>query len=304
MLFTRRRTAARLYTRLPRERLRNGLVLLTALLAFAAAVGAYVVTFKGWSTDGVPLPGGDGPQALAERAAAEAAANRTERADALAAAAAAAEAGATLESRLITETAETARSTVALTFDDGPHPEWTPRVLEALRRHDVKAVFCVLGENVAAHPDLLREIVADGHRLCNHSFTHDFDLPSLERPEVSDELELTMEAIHDAVPGVDVPWYRAPGGFWGETVWDVAVDNGMQSLWWAIDPVDWERPGESVLFERVTEALHPGAVILLHDGGGDRSETSAALDRLIPAIRGQGYEFAMPATAIPDPVDM
>jgi peptidoglycan/xylan/chitin deacetylase (PgdA/CDA1 family) len=183
--------------------------------------------------------------------------------------------------------------TVLLTFDDGPDPVWTPRVLDLLRQHHVHAVFCLIGRDVRRHPDLVRRIVAEGHSLCDHTEGHDEHLPA-ERPTVlREQIVAGAEAIVAAV-GVRPPWFRAPGGAWSPRVEQVASRNGMASLKWTVDPRDWELPRARDIVARVLTAARPGSVILLHDGGGDRNRTVAALRALLNLLPRNGLQIAEP----------
>ena len=184
--------------------------------------------------------------------------------------------------------------TVALTFDDGPHPEQTPEVLRILRDNDITATFCLVGEMVRLYPELVREIADDGHRLCDHTVTHDTDLPDKPADVIEDEIGGTLAAIEDAVPGVDVPFYRAPGGNFAANVNKIAAEHDQVPLGWSIDPGDWRKPGARAIHDYVAEHVHPGAIILLHDGGGDRSGTIEALPEIIETLRDAGYEFVVP----------
>lgn len=183
--------------------------------------------------------------------------------------------------------------TVALTFDDGPDPRWTPQILDLLRRHGAVATFCVVGESVDAHPDLVHDIVDAGMRLCDHTRTHDEGLPALTGAEMTDEIVGTRQDIA-AVVNAPVPYFRAPGGNWSAEVLDLAVGSRMQPLGWSVDPRDWRRPGVDAIVAAVQRDVHPGAVILLHDGGGRREQTVAALERLLPWLAAQGYGFGFP----------
>ncbi|WP_217698414.1 polysaccharide deacetylase family protein [Streptacidiphilus griseoplanus] len=182
---------------------------------------------------------------------------------------------------------------VALTFDDGPAPEDTRALLAVLRRHQVRAVFCLWGDHVEAHPEVVREIVRDGHELAGHSMHHD-DMSDWEPERIRADLRQTNAVIAQVVPGVPVPWFRAPYGNWGRTP-EVAAALGMQPLGWRLAVGDWEPPGTDELVRRVMEGVTPGAVVLLHDGGGDRSQTVAAVDRIIPELRADGWHFDQPA---------
>src|SRR5919205_920944 len=156
---------------------------------------------------------------------------------------------------------------LSLTFDDGPNRADTPRLLEILRRHAVTAVFCLVGREVDARPDLVRAIVADGHALGNHSRYHD-DLSTWPADRIAEDLQATNAAIDRAVPGVEVPWFRAPYGHWGASP-AVATALGLRPLGWRLSVADWECPGTPVLVQRLSTGITPGAVVLLHDGGGD-----------------------------------
>ncbi|GAA3747849.1 polysaccharide deacetylase family protein [Salinactinospora qingdaonensis] len=182
---------------------------------------------------------------------------------------------------------------VALTFDDGPDPEDTPRLLKVLRQNHVKAVFCLWGDHVRQHPDLVRQIVAHGHTLCNHTMHHD-DMSTWSPEEIRADLEETSAAIREAVPHARIPYFRAPYGAWGQTP-EVAADMGMQPLGWSLTVSDWNTPGTDELVQRLREGITPQSVVLLHDGGGDRSQTVDAVARIIPELRSQGWYFTHPA---------
>jgi peptidoglycan/xylan/chitin deacetylase (PgdA/CDA1 family) len=188
---------------------------------------------------------------------------------------------------------------VALTFDDGPDPRWTPGVLELLRKHRVKATFCVVGQLVEAHPQLLRDIAADGHTLCNHSWDHDFGLGSRPAADIRQDLERTTAAIHAAVPGARVSYYRQPGGAWTDRVVKVAAELGMSSLHWDVDPQDWARPGAGAISRLVASTTTQGAIVLLHDGGGERHGTVQALRSFLPDLAGRLRLAALPAGVDP-----
>ncbi len=174
---------------------------------------------------------------------------------------------------------------VALTFDDGPDPTWTPQVLDRLRAARVPATFCVVGTQVRRHPELVRRIVREGHQLCNHSWHHDVDLGRRPVAEIRADLQRTNAAIRAAVPGAKVPFYRQPGGRWTPEVVKVAKQLGMRSLHWTVDPRDWGKPPAETISKRVHSAARPGAVVLLHDGGGDRAATLAACPVVITDLK-------------------
>ncbi len=181
---------------------------------------------------------------------------------------------------------------VCLTFDDGPHPVHTPRLLDVLAAHDVRAVFFLQGDQAAGHHDLVRRITAAGHAFGNHGMHHD-DMSGWAAGRIASDLLQTTAVIRQAVPHAQVPWFRAPYGAWGQTP-TVATALGMRPMGWRLAVTDWEPPGTGELVRRLTEGVSPGAVVLLHDGGGDRSQTVDAVDRVIPALRAQGWRFALP----------
>lgn len=183
--------------------------------------------------------------------------------------------------------------TVALTFDDGPNPVDTPRLLRVLREHHVKAVFCLWGDQVEANPRLVRAIVAGGHTLCNHGMHHD-DMGTWTPERIKADLERTSAAIHRAAPGVPIRYFRAPYGSWGQTP-EVAARLGMKPLGWRLVVADWEPPGVDELVRRVREGVTEGAVVLMHDGPADRGQTVDAVDRVIPELRAEGWRFDLPA---------
>jgi peptidoglycan-N-acetylglucosamine deacetylase len=183
--------------------------------------------------------------------------------------------------------------TVAFTFDDGPDPANTPRLLDVLRGNHVRAVFCLWGEHARQYPDLVRRIVREGHLLCNHSRNHD-DLSTVPAADIRADLRATNAAIRSAVPWARIPYFRAPYGAWGESP-AVAAELGMQPLGWRLAISDWEPPGTDVLIDRLLTGITPGAVVLMHDGGGDRGQTVDAVAAVIPALRAQGYHLTRPA---------
>jgi peptidoglycan/xylan/chitin deacetylase (PgdA/CDA1 family) len=183
---------------------------------------------------------------------------------------------------------------IALTFDDGPDPTWTPQVLALLRAARVHATFCLVGREVAAYPRLVARIVAEGHRLCNHTFDHDERLATRPVPVINRDIQAATAAIRRAVPGASIGLFRAPGGAFTGGLDRLLPALGLRPLGWSVDPDDWRRPGAPAIVARVLAQVRPGSIILLHDGGGDRAQTVAALQQLLPALTTRGYQFVQP----------
>ncbi|MGI5138391.1 glycosyltransferase [Streptomyces sp. CA-106110] len=200
-------------------------------------------------------------------------------------------------------TAHVKTRTIALTFDDGPDPVWTPRILEVLRRNHVHATFFVVGTQVVAHPELARRIVADGHQIGIHTFTHP-DLAHLAPWQRSLELRETQLAVAGAA-GVTTALLRPPYSSENDALdnadWSVlkqADAAGYVTVLTTQDAEDWQRPGVQRILANATPHGHAGQILLMHDAGGDRSQTVAALESLIPRLKAQGFRFATVSNAV------
>lgn len=184
---------------------------------------------------------------------------------------------------------------VALTFDDGPSPDYTPQVLALLARYRVVATFCMIGPHATRYPELVRTVVAAGMGLCDHTVSHDEHLGQLPEPQIEAEIVGGRADVRNAAgPDAPIDYFRAPGGRWSDPVRQIAAHNGMKPLSWSLDPRDWSRPGADRIVATVQHQVQPGAVILLHDGGGRRDQTVAALAQLLPWLIAQGYQFVLP----------
>lgn len=191
---------------------------------------------------------------------------------------------------------------IALTFDDGPDPRWTPAILDILRDKGVRATFFIIGENAGAHPELVRREIAEQHDVGNHTFTH----PNLSvLPDQLVKLELdTTRKLFESISGRSMRLFRPPYlGDADPTSLDqiqpvrVAQSMGFVTVGLRIDPDDWMQPGVQKIIDQTLEQVQSpdedvrGQVVLLHDSGGDRSQTVAALPALIDALRARHYEL-------------
>lgn len=179
---------------------------------------------------------------------------------------------------------------VALTFDDGPWPQYTAQTLQILADKNVPATFFVVGYRVNHAPDVVRAIADGGHLLGNHSFWHRY-MDTVSPVRLAWEIAATNEAI-EAAAGVTPSWFRAPAGRLDDRVSGALAQAGMRSALWTVDPQDWrsDATAESIVARTMAE-VRPGAVVVLHDGGGDRSATVQALPALIDRLRAEGYGF-------------
>ncbi|WP_328887929.1 polysaccharide deacetylase family protein [Streptomyces sp. NBC_00316] len=183
---------------------------------------------------------------------------------------------------------------VNITIDDGPDPVWTPQVLHLLKDSGVKATFCMVGTQAQAHPDLVKAVVADGHRLCNHTVSHDTTMDTQSEAYQSQQILDAERMIIKASGGVRPQYYRAPGGAFTPYSRQLAASRGMRPLGWNVDTKDFERPGVDTMVATVKREISNGPTVLFHDAGGDRSQTLAALREILPWLKQQGYSFGFP----------
>jgi peptidoglycan-N-acetylglucosamine deacetylase len=179
---------------------------------------------------------------------------------------------------------------IALTLDDGPS-QYTSQILEILDEYKVIATFCMIGRQVSGYSSAVKEVAAAGHHITNHTWDHR-DQSKLSRAEVTSELERTSEALADV--GIVPTMYRAPYGSWSPTVFEVAASAGLRVLDWSVDPRDWSMPGVSSIVSNILKHTSTGKIILDHDGGGNRSQTVAAMRIWMPQLIEAGYRFTTP----------
>ena len=178
---------------------------------------------------------------------------------------------------------------VVLTFDDGPDPVYTPLILDVLAKYDAKATFFEVGRNVTKHPALTKRIHAAGHSVQNHTWTH-ADLRPLSAAAFRQQIAATDQAIRAQTGGTPA-CLRPPYGGVNSTVTQRAKALKKGLVVWDIDSRDWTKPGTTAIAKRVLAGVKNGSVILMHDGGGNRSQTVAALPAILKTLKAQGYGF-------------
>ena len=177
---------------------------------------------------------------------------------------------------------------IALTFDDGPWPEYTEQVLDILKQYAVPATFFWLGEAVQKNPQIAQKVAQAGHAIGNHTWSH--VTHTLTAEEAQTEIGRTAELIRETT-GIQTQMFRPPGGHKenGLNAW--ARENGYAVIMWSVQTDDWKAASVQEIVDRALTNARPGTVMLLHDGGNDRSKTVAALPQIIEGLQGQGYQL-------------
>jgi peptidoglycan/xylan/chitin deacetylase (PgdA/CDA1 family) len=180
---------------------------------------------------------------------------------------------------------------VALTFDDGPWPDWTSKILGILRQERVPATFFLVGQQVRRHPELLDQEVKARMTIGTHSFSHPQPFGPLPDVAIDREIDQGLSALADN--GVSTHLFRPPGGAITTAVLSGAKRRGLRTVLWTVDPGDWRRgTSPDQIVRRVLGTAGPGSIVLMHDGGGDRSATVAALPRIIKGLKQRKLGFA------------
>jgi cellulose synthase/poly-beta-1,6-N-acetylglucosamine synthase-like glycosyltransferase/peptidoglycan/xylan/chitin deacetylase (PgdA/CDA1 family) len=241
------------------------------LLAFVVLLGVQGLSTRTTGRSATPFPGAAGPLASAGPVL-------------------------TWDGRRLVSRDISAGKAIALSFDDGPDPRWTPRIAATLRRLGVTATFFVVGSEVVRHPDIVRQLHRQGFELGNHTFTH-ADLSALPGWERRLQIGLTENALAGTVGLrarlVRPPYSSVPAAVTrrqAEALEQLARD-GYDITLADFDGEDWRRPGVDAIVSAATPQGSTGGIVLLHDGGGDRSQTVDALERLVPELRARGFRF-------------
>jgi polysaccharide deacetylase family sporulation protein PdaB len=178
---------------------------------------------------------------------------------------------------------------VAITFDDGPHPKYTPEILNILKKYNAKATFFVIGQNAEKYPDIIKREVAEGHEIGNHTYSHP-DLHKIDIDKFLEEIEKTQTTIED-ICGIRPKLFRPPGGYYDDRSIGIVESMGYKSVLWSLDTRDWSMPKSDSIVAKVEERAAEGDIILFHDLEDKRLPTPTALKKIIPYLIENGYEF-------------
>ncbi|GER67926.1 polysaccharide deacetylase family sporulation protein PdaB [Weizmannia acidilactici] len=178
---------------------------------------------------------------------------------------------------------------VAITFDDGPDPVYTPQILDTLEKYHAKATFFVIGAHAEENPHIIQREVEEGHEVANHTYHHFSRFAG--KKVLAKELAQTSDTIQ-SISGYRPSLFRPVGGYYNDTIIQTAIKGNYEViLWsWHQDTEDWKRPGADKIARHVISSVRPGDIILLHDAGGDRSQTVKALDTILKFLTKEGYE--------------
>jgi len=181
---------------------------------------------------------------------------------------------------------------IALTFDDGPDPQNTPKILDLLKHYDAKATFFTLGSRVMRFPDIARRAVAEGHELSNHTYSHLYYRKGMDRQRYFDDVRKAQQAIAQ-VTGKIPHLFRPPGGYYNDSVVEAAKQvNALVVLWsWHQDTRDWRSPGVQAIVNKVLNNARNGDIVLFHDHLDGKSQTVEALKQILPELKARGYRF-------------
>src|SRR6202007_1978521 len=172
-------------------------------------------------------------------------------------------------------------------FDDGPSPETTPRLLEILKQRNIKATFFMIGQNAQANPAIVQRILAEGHEIGNHSWTHP-QLSKLSNDRVTEEITKTQAAIKNACGYTPVLLRPPYGAITARQKEWIEKQFGLSVIIWSVDPFDWKRPGVSVIEQRILAGARPGAIVLSHD---IHKQTVDAMPATLDALAAKGFKF-------------
>lgn len=181
---------------------------------------------------------------------------------------------------------------IALTFDDGPDPVYTPQIANLLSEYGGKATFFVVGERTERYPNIAIQLAEQGHELANHTYKHKYFQSGTSEAAIEDEIRKAKEAIA-ALGKQGAPWFRPPGGYYNERIVAAAKRQGYTVVMWSWhqDTKDWKAPGVSRIVNKVLGNARNGDFVLFHDHGDGAQQTLQALRQILPELQKRGYRF-------------
>lgn len=190
---------------------------------------------------------------------------------------------------------------VAITFDDGPHPVFTPQILNVLNKYHVKATFFMIGQRMEEYPEVVREVIAQGHIIGNHTYTHPRNIDADTRGQVARELE-RCERVIEHLAGKRAYLFRPPRGLIDGTVFTIAEEQGYRTVLWSVCADHHDAPTPQMMADRVVKLIRPGGIILVHDGRvQSRWKDVLATSLIIEALQKRGYRFVTIPQLLPSP---
>ncbi len=195
---------------------------------------------------------------------------------------------------------QTRSKMIALTFDDGPSPTFTPEILDIFKKNKVQGTFFVIATEAEKHPGIVSRMVSEGHEIANHTYHHKY-LYRLTAEEVKKELILAEKAITQAA-GVKPKLFRPPGGYYNEEIVEAARELGYKVIiWsWKQQSMDWKNPGTQAIISKVLQDAASGGIIVFHDRGGNRTQTVQALQPIIAGLKEKGFRLVTVSAMLRD----
>lgn len=181
---------------------------------------------------------------------------------------------------------------IAFTFDDGPHEQITPQILDLLKQYDAKATFFVIGNRIEKHRDIILREASEGHEIGNHTYNHVFFNKRCNPDTMHEEVERTKQKLLE-IAGTDSPWFRPPGGYYNDDVVAVAKQHKYTVLLWSWhqDTEDWKAPGVNKIVQKVLNNARNGDIVLMHDNVKGSDQTLKALQIILPELKERGFRF-------------
>ncbi len=186
-------------------------------------------------------------------------------------------------------TSRNGQKRVALTFDDGPHPRYTPQILDILAEYGVEATFFAVGSNAELYPHIIKRLLAEGHELGNHTYHH-YHTVNVSGEKLQKDIIICNDML-ERLTGEPVYLFRPPEGVFNEEIKKLCAERGYVIVMWSVDTRDWAHTSVLDICKNIKENVKDGSIILMHDFIGKNSPTPAALRRIIPMLQESGYEF-------------